>query len=94
MPSRIGNPSHPTGGGFHVSSHTSAFRYVSDGGRLGAGLKHVAKIVLMTDDDHKGHIRREELATRLRPHALLVRRQPATKSVVGGSYPCEQPPEW
>ena len=51
----------------------SAFRYLWHEGELKAGLQHFRKIVLATDDDHKGRILRDELAVRLdRPRCWFV----------------------
>jgi twinkle protein len=52
----------------------SAFRYLWEDGRLKAALRRFDKIILATDDDHKGHILRDELAIRLgRPRCWFVR---------------------
>jgi twinkle protein len=43
----------------------TAFSYLWDGYRLKPGLQRFSKIILATDEDHKGHILRDELAIRL-----------------------------
>lgn len=43
----------------------SAFRYLWEDGRMKAGLQRFDKIILATDDNHKGRILRDELAVRL-----------------------------
>jgi twinkle protein len=61
------------GEGEIVPSDDGAFRYLWDGNKLKPSLQPFRKIILATDDDHKGHILRDELAIRLgRPRCWYV----------------------
>lgn len=60
-----GSPLDKPGEGNIKPDEDSAFRYLWDGNKLRAGLQHFSKIILATDDDHKGRVLRDELAIRL-----------------------------
>jgi twinkle protein len=69
-----GAPLSAPGEGDVNPSEDSAFRYLWADGRLKFGLHYFcSKIILATDDDHKGRILRDELAVRLgRPRCWFV----------------------
>jgi twinkle protein len=60
-----GSPLEKPGEGDIKPNEDSAFRYLWDGNKLRAGLQSFSKIILATDDDHKGRVLRDELAIRL-----------------------------
>jgi twinkle protein len=60
-----GSPLDKPGEGEIDPTQDSAFGYLWDGGKLKPGLQRFAKIILATDDDHKGRVLRDELAVRL-----------------------------
>lgn len=60
-----GSPLDKPGEGEIDPNSDNAFRYLWDGGTLKAGLQNFSKIILATDDDHKGRVLRDELAVRL-----------------------------
>lgn len=60
-----GSPLEAPGKGEIVPSEDNAFRYLWERGKLKAGLQSFGKIILATDDDHKGRVLRDELAIRL-----------------------------
>jgi twinkle protein len=54
-------------------SDDRGFSYLWAGGKLKPGLQHFRKIILATDEDHKGRILRDELAIRLgRPRCWFL----------------------
>jgi twinkle protein len=60
-----GSPLEKPGEGDIEPTEDSAFRYLWEGRSLKPGLQHFARIIIATDDDHKGRVLRDELAIRL-----------------------------
>jgi twinkle protein len=60
-----GSPLEKRGEGDITPSDDGAFRYLWGDHGLKPGLQHYAKIILATDEDHKGRVLRDELAIRL-----------------------------
>ena len=60
-----GSPLDKPGEGEIDPAHDNAFRYLWAGRKLKPGLQGFSKIILATDDDHKGRVLRDELAVRL-----------------------------
>jgi twinkle protein len=60
-----GSPLEKPGEGDIKPEEDNAFRYLWAGSKLHPGLQAFRKIILATDDDHKGRVLRDELAVRL-----------------------------
>jgi twinkle protein len=60
-----GSPLEKPGEGDIKPSEDNAFRYLWDGDKLKPGFEVFGKIILATDNDHKGRVLRDELAVRL-----------------------------